>query len=139
MIFCNFLQKYNKELWNKLNNNGLFYFLKSIPFFKTLIHYQKLAGVFSLKLAFLLLLLSEPYILGELGDNTASVGLRKNYPWYKILSVPSTMDSSFFRQQMAPWRPNYPHKRLWLLFCTNWLRLGQFKISNESKPGNLKT
>ena len=32
----------------------------------------------------------------------------------KILSVPCTMDSSFFSQQMAPWHPNFPHQRLWL-------------------------
>ena len=32
----------------------------------------------------------------------------------KILSVPCTMDSSFFSQQMAPWCPNFPHQRLCL-------------------------
>ena len=26
---------------------------------------------------------------------------------------PCTMDSSFFSQQMAPWRPNFPNPRLW--------------------------
>ena len=31
----------------------------------------------------------------------------------KILSVPCTMNSSFFSQQMALWRPNFPHQRLW--------------------------
>ena len=31
----------------------------------------------------------------------------------KILSVPCTMDSSFFSQQMAPWHPNFTHQRLW--------------------------
>ena len=39
----------------------------------------------------------------------------------KILSVPSTMDSSFFSQQMAPWRPNFPHQRLWLNHLKNSL------------------
>ena len=31
----------------------------------------------------------------------------------KILSAPCTMDSSFFSPLMAPWRPNFPHQRLW--------------------------
>ena len=30
----------------------------------------------------------------------------------KILSVPCTMDSSFFSQQMTPWHPNFPHQKL---------------------------
>ena len=30
----------------------------------------------------------------------------------KIWSVPCTMDSSYFSQKMATWRPNFPH--LWL-------------------------
>jgi hypothetical protein len=33
----------------------------------------------------------------------------------KILSVPCNMDRTFFSQQMAPWRPNFPHQRLWFL------------------------
>ena len=41
----------------------------------------------------------------------------------KILSVPCTMNSSFFSQQMVPWHPNFPHQRL----C--FLRLGESKIS----------
>ena len=35
-----------------------------------------------------------------------------------ILSLPGTMDSSFFNQQMAPWRPNFPHQRL--CFLKRW-------------------
>jgi hypothetical protein len=35
----------------------------------------------------------------------------------KISSVPCTMDSSFFRQKMATWRPNFPHQRLWLILA----------------------
>ena len=31
----------------------------------------------------------------------------------KILSVPYTMESSFFSLQMATWRPNFPHQRLY--------------------------
>ena len=37
---------------------------------------------------------------------------KKFYSW-KILSVPCTMDSSFFSLQMAPWCLNFPHQRLW--------------------------
>ena len=38
---------------------------------------------------------------------------QKSFIPKKILSVPCIMDSSFFSQQMAPWRPNFPHQRLW--------------------------
>ena len=30
----------------------------------------------------------------------------------KFWSVPCTMDSSYFSQKMATWRPNFPHPRL---------------------------
>ena len=33
-----------------------------------------------------------------------------------ILSVPCTMDNSFFSQQMAPWCLNFPHQRLWAVW-----------------------
>ena len=36
----------------------------------------------------------------------------KNVLFQKKLSVPCTMDSSFFSQKMAPWCPNFPHQRL---------------------------
>ena len=39
----------------------------------------------------------------------------KKFHSLKIWSVPGTMNSSFFSQQMAPWRPNFPHQRLWSL------------------------
>ena len=43
--------------------------------------------------------------------------LDKQY-FLKLLSIPcSTMDSSFFGQQIAPWHPNFPHQRL----CCVWL------------------
>ena len=39
---------------------------------------------------------------------------------------PCTMDSSFFSQQMAPWRPNLPNPRLWTHYWHSfrWRQLG---------------
>ena len=42
-----------------------------------------------------------------------SLDKQKSFTPKKILSVPCTMDSSFFSLQMAPWCPNFPHQRLW--------------------------
>ena len=39
-----------------------------------------------------------PFILGELRDNTASVGRRKNYPWYMV-GFPTGRDSAIFRDK----------------------------------------
>ena len=39
----------------------------------------------------------------------------------KPLSVPYTMDSSFFSQQMAPWCSNFPHQRLWTSLLLNYV------------------
>ena len=33
----------------------------------------------------------------------------------KIWSVPCTIDSSYFSQKMATWRPNFPYPRLWVI------------------------
>ena len=43
-----------------------------------------------------------------------------------ILSVPCTMESSFFSQQMAPWRPNFPHQRLCFLLPPSFLTTKKF-------------
>ena len=39
---------------------------------------------------------------------------KKSFITKKILIVPCTINSSFFSQKMATWRPNFPHQRLWL-------------------------
>ena len=38
---------------------------------------------------------------------------KKSFIPKKIWSVPCTIDSSYFSQKMATWRPNFPHPRLW--------------------------
>ena len=45
--------------------------------------------------------------------STLTLEKHKSFIPKKILSVPCTMDSSFFSQKMATWRPNSPHQRLW--------------------------
>ena len=48
-------------------------------------HYELFISIIVLILiSFLLWLFAEPYILGELGHNTTSLGWRKNYPWYMV-------------------------------------------------------
>ena len=39
----------------------------------------------------------------------------------KKLSVPCTIKSSFFRQQISPWCPNFPHQRFWTSLLLNYV------------------
>ena len=39
---------------------------------------------------------------------------QKSFIPKKKLSVPCTMNSSYFSQKMATRRPNFPHPRLWV-------------------------
>ena len=55
---------------------------------------------------------------------------QKSFIPKKILSVPCTMDSTFFSQQMAPWCPNFPHQRLWFRLLWNFLYI-LFVTSNH--------
>ena len=41
------------------------------------------------------------------------------------MGIPRTMNSSFFSQQMAPWRPNFPHQRLW-----SWHPINEFHANS---------
>ena len=50
----------------------------------------------------------------------------------KIWCVPCTVDSSYFSQKMATWRPNFPHPRLWsthFFICTN----DQFALIDQNQ------
>ena len=60
----------------------------------------------------------------------------------KILSVPFTIDSSFFSPQIAPWSPNFPHQRLWfplkwVIGFPNTLYLAKFAFQTFSIWGSV--
>ena len=61
---------------------------------------------------------------------------KKNIPKKILTDHVHTMDSSFFSQQMAPWRPNFPNPRLWVFApkAVIFLRksFGQIALSFET-------
>ena len=59
--------------------------------------------------------------------NFSDFYLDKQKMFFSSKNIKCIMNSSFFSQQMAPWRPNFPHQRL----CRKWHQ------AKPSSPGKL--